>query len=216
MDNKIVSEISLKCGDYDCKDFQREIYEDAYLTASRKVAKRYRLLHRFFTSKFEIAIPENENESEYLSKEIKKPIVLGVPSFYSEYNVKINGHLYIKAQSLDDFQYRYIAYKQDNNLMFNYYPRTKSDEITMMYVADVNIEDFDEDIEPIIPSQYKEELMAFACVEMAKLGIVKFGESEKGKKYHNVFNLYRLDERNLEKNLIKDTAWVEMKIWHVV
>ena len=213
MDKSLLGEISLRCNDIAYKDFSKPIYERCFLRASRNVARRYSIIQRIMD--FEIDIPNYENltDDEQTTK-LGEEVELFLPSFKDEYLVKINDYEYTKVKRINREKYEYVLYRNENKILFNYSPRTGNDIVELRYVSDINVDDYDlEEIQPIIPSQYNEELISFACVEIAKLGIVKFAESAEGGKYTNILKLYGKDEKELNKNLIKDDNWVEMKVW---
>jgi len=239
MDKRLISEIALRCNDTGFKDFQRNVYERAFLRASRAVAKRYKLIQRELNFKVEIPVKEGEDETTVLEEKCLIDVIISVPSFTSEYKVVINNIEYTKVRDIKiqpvheniknavyDYNYdtekignsyEYVLYRDQNKIYFNYSPRSLSDSIHLRYTSDINIEDYDiEELEPVIPSQYEEELIKLTLTEIAKLGIVKFNESAEGGKYTNVLRLYSIDERVLENNLIKDTPWIKIKPQWVV
>lgn len=213
MDNPLLGEIALRCNDVAYKDFSKSIHERCFLRASRRVARRYHLIQRVYD--FKIEIPNYENlDNDKKEERLGRNSILYLPSFTAEYMVKINDYEYSKVKRINANNYEYVLYRDENKILFNYSPRSKSDKIEIRYTADINIEDYDvEEIQPIIPSQYNEELISLACVEVARLGIVKFKSSEEGNKYTKVLQLYSMDEEQLNKNLIKNDDWVEIKTW---
>lgn len=213
MDNSLIGEIALRCNDISFKDFSKTVYEKCFLRSTRKVARRYGLIQRISEFNSIILNYDNLNEDEKTTK-LSENIILSLPSFKSEYMVKVNNYEYTKVIRININKYEYVLYRDENKIWFNYSPRTSNDIIELRYTSDINIEDYDiEEIQPIIPSEYNEELISLACVEIAKLGIVKYNESVEGGKYSNILRLYAIDERDLNKNLIKNDAWIEMKIW---
>jgi len=211
MDKRIISEVALRCNDTKFTDFQSSVYERALLRASRSVAKRYHLIQRESNFNIDIPIGENGDEDSVVEEKSLIDVVISLPSFTSEYKVIINNLEYTKVKDITD-DYQYTLYRDQNRIYFNYQPRTKSDSVHIRYTSDINEEDYDiEELEPIIPSQYEEELIKLTLVEIAKLGIVKFNESSEGGKYTNVLKLYSIDERILEKDLIKDTTWAVIR-----
>ena len=214
MDKKLISEIALRCGDIDFKDFDYIIYENTLLKASRKTARKYELIQRVRDFEVAISIPEGEDEDNYVDKQIKIDVPLDLMSFKAEYKIIINNKEYTKVKVVEVNQYQYVLYRNENQILFNYSPRTKSDNITMFYTADINVDDYDiEELQPVIPSQYEEELQDLATVTQAKLGASKFKGSEKGKGYYALIGLYGQNEDNYNRNLVKDTPWIQVKVW---
>lgn len=238
MDN--ISEIALRCDDVSFRDFDKGIYERCLLRATRVVARRYQIIQRITNFDIKISIPEGETEDDWVDQEKVKPVPLSLMSFTAEHRVIINGNDYLKVGKLsttrvtdmtadiDEYgsasgaatvstllveDYNYILYRDHNSILFNYSPRTKDDSVEIWYTADINEEDYDlEELQPVIPSQYTEELLALSVTEVAKLGIPKFGKSDKGTKYVNLMKVYGLDENVLNNDLHKNDAWTVMKV----
>jgi len=213
MDNSLMGEIALRCNDINFKDFGKSTYERCFLRASRKVARRYELIQRIY--EFDSEIPDYSNlSSDKQTEKLNEEIIFNLSSFKAEYMVKVNNYEYTKVKRIEVGGYQYVLYRDENKILFNYSPRSENDKIELRYTADINIDDYDiEDLEPVIPSQFNEELISFACVEIAKLGIIKYANSGEGKKYENILKLYGTDERELNKDLIKNESWIEMQIW---
>lgn len=214
MDKSIISEVALRVNDISYKDFDSSIYERCLLRASRKVAKRYQLIQRYYKFTSRISIPKGEDEQAYLEEKVKEVIKLAIPSFVSEYLVVINDMQYIKRDNIRINENEYYFKRDHNSINFNYTPRTKEDIVEIHYTSDINEDDYDvQELEPIIPSQYNEELIALAIVEVSKMGIVKFPNSEKGNKYKEALSIYGIDERSLDRKLLTNENWAEIKIW---
>lgn len=214
MDKRLISDIILKCNDTSFEDFQRSIYEKSLLKASRKIARRYQLIQRIYEFESKIYVPDDEDEETYVDEKAKEDFTLGIPSFMAEYSVIINGRPYTKRDAAKENGYEYVLYRDHNQIWFNYSPRTANDEVMIKYTSNIEDDDYDvEELEPIIPSQYNDELTEAASVEVAKLGIAKFPNSAKGKKYEAILQLYYKDERNLNRSLLKNDNFVEINVW---
>lgn len=217
MDKKLISEIALRVDDINYDDFHYGIYERVLLRASRIVARRYKLIQREYKFTSYINVPDGEDEESYIEEKAKENIELSLMSFVSEYEVRINSQVYRKVNAIEENQKQYVLYRDNNKIWFNYSPRTKEDIVDIFYTSDINQDDYDiEEIQPIIPSQYNEELIAFAITELSKMGIVKFKNSEKGQKYSNAFKVYAIDPKNLDGDLLKDNPWAEMQVWRII
>lgn len=214
MNKSIISEAALRCNDISFRDFDSTIYERCLLRASRKVARRYQLIQRIYEFNSVIPIPENVTEEEYVEDKVKIDIVLPIPSFVSEYEVIINNIGYSKRNNVTEDKYEYTLYRDHNSLLFNYSPRSKDDTVIIKYNSDINEDDYDvEEIAPVIPSQYTEELIDFTVVEVSKLGIVKYPNSERGQKYERALSLHTKDPRDLDSKLMKNDSWATVKVW---
>jgi hypothetical protein len=213
MDRNLISEIALRCDDISFRDFAFGIYEKCLLKASREVARRYHLIQRLYKFTFELNVSSDASNEEI--QPIYEDIPVGIPSFVSEYHVKVNGQQFLKENLQKQVAGTYTLNRNQNQILFNYYPRTEQDEIHIYYTSDINEDDYDvEELMPIIPSQYNEELISIGTMEIGKLGMVKFAGSEKGEKYGMAYKVNAIDKVSLEKNLIKDDKWVEMKVYH--
>jgi len=211
-DNRILSEMALRCGDVGWKDFHKDIYERCFLRASRRTARRYQILQRVYSFNSVIPVKETEDSTEVLERERQKPIVLPLISFIAEYRISVNDVLYDKAELPEADKQQYALWRSHNQILFNYTPRTLNDEVIIHYTSDINEEDYDiEEIEPIIPSQYEEEVIGIGITELAKLGIAKYAGSERAEKYKEVLRLYSIDENSLDKDLLKNSNWIQMK-----
>jgi hypothetical protein len=210
--DSLIKEMALRSNDINFDDFDQFSYRKCLLTARRIVAKRYSLIQRIFKLTSHCLL----SEDELVSPEVTKDIELPFTNFTSEYKVLVNNEVYNKVDKLTaNSEYEYVLGRDHNKVLFNYWLRNTTDEVKIYFVADINEEDSElEEYEAIIPSQYNEEIVSFALVELSKLGIVKFANSEKGKaKYQSLFQLYNRDERSLDRNLIKNKSWITIKTW---
>jgi len=212
MDN-LLKEIALRVDDINFDDFDQYVYRKALLVSQRKVAKRYKLVQRFF--KFVSHFDVNVTDEEITNPGDTEDILLPFTNFVSEYRVLINGIEYHKVSILKaSSKYDYVLERNQNQILFNYWFRQEDDEVRIYYTSDINKEDSEvEEYEAIIPSQYKEEVIDLALMQIAKLGMVKFANTGKERKYDRLRQLYALDERSLDANLIKNDSWVEITIY---
>jgi len=210
--DSLIKELALRAGDINFNDFDKYVYRKCLLTGKRIVAKRYSLVQRLFQFDSHCQLNDNELESPEQTKDIKLPLT----NMISEYKVLINNEEYRKVSELNyESAFEYVLTRNQNSILFNYWQRHETDNVKIYFTSDINKEDSDlEEYEAIIPSQYNEEVIAFSLVELAKLGIVKYANSEKGKaKYQALFQLYNKDERSLDRNLIQNKEWVAIKPW---
>lgn len=218
MDNKVLrNEVALRCGDVMYHEFDKDIYSRALLRANRMIARKYKIITRFAEFVNTIPIPNNLSESEeqtYLDSKYNEDVLFHFPSFVTEHRFVVNGREYFKVDKVEANSYQYRFYYDQNNWYYNYSPRSKSDKIQIEYSSDINIEDYEiEELEPIIPTQYNEEIIALTVVEMSKIGIAKYHDSKLGEKYAALFKIYSKDPRDRDPNLIKNNTWVQMKPW---
>jgi len=208
----LMNEIALRAGDSNFDDLQKNYYKKALLIAKRKVAKRYNLIQRLYTTEINI-VGEEEITSPNETEDVKLPM----PNFVSEYQVLINDEPYTKADRLTiESEKEYVLERNHNQILFNYWVRSEKDVVKIYFTSDINKEDFELETEaPIIPSQYNEEVMSLALVEIAKFGIIKYSGSDKEARYVNLVKLYGMDEVSLDKELIKNDKWAQIEVYHV-
>lgn len=198
MANYLLDEVALKCADSQYEDFKKSTYEKIYYRVLRELARQYEILERVLEFK-------NSNTN------LENVIELKIPSFKTEIKVYVNNNLFLKNDDVKENTY-YLRFI-NNKLIFNYNPKKEDDRILIYYIADVNKDDYDlEETTPIIPKRFEEEIIIKCCIEIAKLGIPKFGESEKGKKYQNIYNLYA-KENNMKPDLLEKKEWIRIKLW---
>lgn len=226
--DQLLSEVTLRCGDSEFKDFPKQHYERMLHRAKRSIARKYQLIQR----KYSFKVTAKTEEA------IKNNVSVYIPSFDAETLVLINGREYGKSarnkirvveavediemisdanSNIEDYnlsaEYSYQLFYDHRNLIFNYTPRTLSDDVELYYVSDINIDDYDEEsFEPIIHSRYEESLIENTVVEMAKLGIGKF-TGEKADKYKNMISMYAKDGKN--PSLVPNEQWIVIKPWQV-
>lgn len=198
--DSLISEIALRCNDSQYTDFQRSTYEKVFYRVSRELSRKYNINNRFYNFVNTI-------------EDIEEPILLKITSFKTENKVVINGKPYNKSSELKENCY--VLKYLNNQLYFNYYNKLSGDLIHIYYLADINIDDYDiEETKPIIPIQFEEELITLSLIEIAKLGIPKFGNSEKGQKYKDILSIYSKDKRELDVNLnTTENEWTVIKLW---
>ena len=214
MDKIHISEIALRCGDIDFKDFDSTIYERSLLKATRKLARKYELIQRIREFNVSISIPENEDEDSYVEEKVLVNVPLDLMSFKAEYKVLVNGYNHTKVNVIHKNQYEYVLYRDQNQILFNYSPRTKDDKVILYYTADINIDDYDiEELQPVIPSSYEEELLDLGTVIHARLGVVKFKGSDKGNGYREAISMYSKNDSSLDRNLTKNQPWTVITPW---
>ena len=210
--DRLMSEISLRADDTSYDQLSKQHYRKALLVARRKVAKRYNLIQRLYS--FETNLPKDLDAE---SPNDTTDIILPMTNFISEYQVLVNDVSFTKVDRLNaNKKDEYVLERDHNRILFNYWFRGENDYVKIYFTSDINKEDFEiEELSPIIPSQYDEEVMQLALVEIAKYGIIKFSKTDKEDKYRNLFSIYGMDEKSLDKELIKNDAWVQMEVYRV-
>lgn len=243
--NQLLSEVSLRCGDPEFKDFEKQIYQRAIYRSNREIAKFYGILQKVFqfTLRDMASILDND-------------IILDLPDMKAEYLVSVNGNELVKVANKLEPQYRFVYYLEykDGMWHFNYtlgdnglisgiditgqditetmsqslFERIEAsdvnstikafeDVITICYTI---IPDLDTDEgDYLIPSKYEEEQIDRAVNYMAKLGITKYPveTTEKGQKYYRIYQMYKSEKRSdIDKNLAKDREFVKITPWSVV
>jgi hypothetical protein len=244
--SNLLSEIALRCGDPEFKDFEKSIYQRAIYRSNREIAKYYGILHK--TLQFTL------NE---MAESIDGDIILDLPDLKAEYLVSVNGEELVKVANKIEPNFRWVYYLEfkEGTWYFNYtlgtdapisgidisgqditetmsqslFERIESgtdtqstlkamtDQITICYTI---IPDLDSELgEYDIPSKFEEEQINKAVNYMAKLGITKYPveTTEKGQKYFRLIQLYKSEKRSdYDPRLITDSEFVKIKPWSPV
>lgn len=245
-ESQLLSEVALRCGDPEFKDFEKQIYQRGAYRSNREIAKFYGILQKTFAFTLSDMVDSIDGD-----------IILDLPDMKAEYLVSVNGNELVKVSNKLETQMRYVYYLEfrEGTWYFNYtlgdnglvsgiditgqditetmsqslFERIEasdvqqtikafSDQITICYTI---IPDLDSDVgEYDIPSKFEEEQINRAVNYMSKLGMAKYPNietSEKGQKYYNLIKMYKTDKRSdLDANLAKDREFIKMKPWSVV
>lgn len=199
MESELVNEIAFRCGDDNFEDFPRHQYERILNRVKRQIARKYKL------NKHKYSFGNN------LTDENEVP--LDLPYFIAPVSLKVNNVEYELRTKMDfgNQQCHYILQREYNKLLFNYSPKAKGDKLEIVYIADIPIfKENIEDIEPIIPTQYNEELIDLSVMEISKVGIAKFAGKE-GNKYTALLQMYAKNIKQYDQELIKKEGWVRLK-----
>lgn len=168
--------VASRCEDQFMKDFQESEYNEACYYADRQVARKYNILYREF--------------NKVLEQDEANPIILIIPAFSAEYLVYVNGKELIKANPGKEDSESYSLHNSLDKLLFQYEGKKKDDQITIIYLANPSLEDYnDQDLVPVIPKKYEEEQLKYAIQFIAQKGIVKFKE-DKEQKYRKLLQLF--------------------------
>lgn len=243
--SQLLSEVSLRCGDPEFKDFEKAIYERAIYRTNREIAKFYGILQK--TLQFTL---------KDMVSNIDDDIILDLSDMKAEYLVSVNGNELVKVANKLEPQFRYCYYMEllDGKWHFNYtlgdsglisgiditgqditqtmsqslFERIESsdvqstiksftDQITICYTI---IPDMDSNLgEYDIPTKYEEEQIDRSVFYISKLGVVKYPvqDSEKGQKYLSLMQMYKSEKRSeFDKDLVKDREFIKIKPWSVV
>lgn len=242
---QLLGEVSLRCGDPEFKDFEKQIYERAIYRSNREIAKFYGILQK----SFQFTLRD-------MSADLDADIILDLPDMKAEYLVSVNGNELVKVANKLEAQYRYAYYLEfrEGVWYFNYtlgdnglvsgiditgqditetmsqslFERIESsdvnstikafeDVITICYTA---IPDMDNPVsEYDIPTKFEEEQIDRAVNYMAKLGITKYPNetTEKNQKYYRLYQMYKSEKKSdIDKNLAKDREFIKITPWSVV
>lgn len=246
MDSKqLLGEISLRCGDPEFKDFEKQIYERAIYRSNREIAKFYGILQKTYSFTLQDQITAIDDD-----------IILDLPDMKAEFLVSVNGNELVKVPNKLETDMRYCYYLEfrEGTWYFNYtlgdnglvsgiditgqditetmsqslFERIESsdvqstikafsDQITICYTV---IPDLDSEVgEYDIPSKFEEEQINRAVNYMAKLGLTKYPveTTEKGQKYLRIMQMYKSEKRSdLDANIAKDRPFIKMIPWSVV
>lgn len=241
----LISEVALRCGDPNFKEFDVNTYKRALYRANREIAKNYEIFKKILSFKL------NEMVSN-----IDDDIRITIPDFKSEYMVRVNNYTLEKVTDEIQPQYRFAYYLEfkDGELFFNYVlggtllqntievtgldittemsqgffekeeavrdlnlGKGLQDEIVIGYVS---IPDLESELgEYDIPERFQEEQIEKSIFLIAKLGIVKYTdpESQVGNKYRNLLSLYKSEKTSdYDKAIAKDNAWIIIKPYSVI
>ena len=243
--NQLLSEVSLRCGDPEFKDFEKQIYQRGIYRSNREIAKFYGILQKSF--QFTLQDMTNSVDSD---------IILDLPDMKAEYLVSVNGNELVKVANKLESQFRYAYYLEykEGTWYFNYtlgdsglvtgiditgqditetmsqslFERIEAgnvvgtikamdDVITICYTIIPDLETDEGDY--LVPSKYEEEQIDRAVNYMAKLGITKYPAegTEKNLKYYRLYQLYKSEKKSdIDKNLAKDREFVKITPWSVV
>lgn len=243
--NQLLSEISLRCGDPEFKDFEKQIYQRAVYRSNREIAKFYGILQKTYSFTLQDQITAIDDD-----------IILDLPDMKAEFLVSVNGNELVKVANKLETQMRYCYYLEfrEGTWYFNYtlgdnglvsgiditgqditetmsqslYERIESsdvqstikafsDQITICYtiIPDLDTEVGDYDI----PSKFEEEQVSRAVNYMAKLGTAKYptDTTEKGLKYLRLMQMYKSDKRSdIDANIAKDRPFIKITPWSVI
>lgn len=196
------------CNDPNYNEFPQSFHREALLYAKRKIARKYGLLARRYVF---TCYAKDEAEK-------KNPVDLKIHSFDAESGIIINGNEYKRADNLrfvdDPALKQYQLYFGTQNYQFNYIPRSEADEVQLFYLADITVDDYDdESITPLVPEKYEDELLRKGLIYIAEAGISKFigTISEKYLKIFRINSGKRVDTKLGEKQ-----SWPDIKVFKVI
>lgn len=204
--DKLVNILAYRNGDTSFQEFSSQDYSTALFFAKRKVSKKYQISQRLYSF-----IIKNASDAD---------ITLPIESFISELKVTVNNINFEKVKDVKDEPKKNI-YKIErtyNSLVFNCSPKTLGDEISIYYNSDITDDLFIlEELEPIIPTQYNEELISFSMQEISKVGLTKYSAVEyKVEKFKNILRLYPTDENVPDSTTSRNDAPIIVKLYNVL
>lgn len=96
------------------------------------------------------------------------------------------------------------------------YSKGLEDEITICYTFIPEMDREDTNVSRgyryyLLPDKYDEERIAKTCVEIARLGIVKYAGQEKKRQYQEIFELYSDRMNEYDKRNVPNDAFVSIK-----
>ena len=243
--SQLLGEVSLRCGDPEFKDFEKQIYQRAIYRSNREIAKFYGILQKTLSFTLQDQISSMDDD-----------IILDLPDMKAEFLVSVNGNELVKVANKIETDMRYVYYLEfrEGTWYFNYtlgdnglvsgiditgqditetmsqslFERIESsdvqqtikafsDQIIICYTI---IPDLDSDVgEYDIPSKFEEEQINRSVNYMAKLGITKYPveTSEKGQKYLRLIQMYKSEKRSdIDANIAKDREFIKIIPWSVI
>ena len=243
--NQLLSEVALRCGDPEFKDFEKQIFQRAVYRSNREIAKFYGILQKIYSFTLQDQITAIDDD-----------MILDLPDMKAEFLVSVNGNELVKVPNKLETQMRYCYYLEfrEGTWYFNYtlgdnglisgiditgqditetmsqslFERIESsdvqstikafsDQITICYTA---IPDMDSELgEYDIPSKFEEEQINRAVNYMAKLGITKYPTegTEKNQKYYRLYQMYKSEKKSdIDANIAKDRPFIKITPWSVI
>jgi hypothetical protein len=212
-----ISEVMETCADSFNRDFSKVIYAQAIYRAMRSIAIQYQVLQRIF---IKTIIAEDES--------VDQEIIIPRANFTSaelkftvndvEYLVKRD---YYNGIDLDEEEY-YIRYAE-SNYYFNYGNKALGDVVRILYTAHISApsdyettvpEDPEQNIIPVLPDKFVEEVIRRSAVLVAKFGMAKFQGTPKAEKYVGIYRLNggQKPSKIIDPDLVEDQPWIQMKI----
>lgn len=232
----LISEIALKCGDPEFKEFGKSEYMRALHRSNRQIAKLYGIDEKIF----EFTLSEYGSEDE-------NDIILDLPDFKAAVDVFVNGVRMYKTDGTLDRHYQWAYYIRwiNGELHFNYVKgqvgaigmdisglditevmstgiteretaepsaRTKSsnDQVVIRYYV---IPDYEttKNGEFIIPSEYEEQQILKGIIEMTDLGIAKYPSGEMAEKWVRLYKRYKERLGQYDMHNVRDQEWVKIQ-----
>ena len=218
IDHPLVLEIANRCNDTHYDDFQKNSYLESIYRAEKRIALKYDILNRVLFFKNKIVVPPQfEGNVVWLQTQKETSIDLPVTSFHNETNVTINSIQYTKVSkdkliTDDDYPiYSYHLYYGNNSYKFNYTERGIDDVIIISFTSDINISDYEEEnIRPILPPKFEDEVINRACTDMAKKGITMF-KGDKADKFYKILKMYSKEKVDID--VTESRSWITIKPW---
>lgn len=211
----IISEVAMRCFDPHFEDFKPLFYEQAYVNASRNVARKYGIMERILEITETVSVPEGST----LEVEILNPIKIDMAKLvgYNDlYKMVINQRLYTRTfeDELVQGSYNYTLKDTDKGLELNFSPRLQDNTVWIYYVVVPEYSEYSDDATiPFIPQTHREELKDLMTMEIAKLGVAKF-ENKQQEKYRNVLSLYQINPKELDPEKAPSKPWISIKIFN--
>lgn len=243
---QLLSEVSLRCGDPEFKDFEKQIYERAIYRCNREIAKYYGIFQKTLQFTLRDMVSSTQDEIAFTWSDFK-----------SEYLVDVNGIELIKVANKLLPEHRGVYYMEfrEGTWYFNYTMGVSSSitntdvNITGIDITEVMSQDLFERIEAgtddelaksmddviticyniipdldseigeyDIPTKFEEEQIEKCMYYMGKLGLVKYpGQNEKNIKYQTVVQMYRSEKKgDYDPKIAEDSEFVKIQPWSVV
>lgn len=235
--DEVIVEMALRAGDANYKDFEQSIYNQAYYRATRAVAKTYQLLQKTYSfilgdvvdntqQQVTLDIPDFNSEllvrvnNLQLSKKGQHLESHDRFTYYLEWR---EGQLvfdyvlgsYTSAlgnpRNLDitELMNVGITERTDEQIAEAVSFKSTGDRIDMVYNI-IPDRYTDTKGEFIIPNRYEEELISEGINYIAKLGVAKFVEGEKQKKYEKIMVMYK-PRSDKDKELLSSKEFIKIR-----
>lgn len=160
-------------------DFTPSEYDEEVLFAKRKVARVHKIFRRYAKRQLQITELQGKTINEIKDEAIK----LDFPSFSREYLIYINKVKYTKVAEEGELEANtYKLFPRADGIYINYTPKTNDDTLECFYEGLPEADDFDNpDTEPILSSNYDEEIISNAIIRLCEIGFARFKEIKQDK-----------------------------------
>lgn len=237
LSEKVISDISSRIDDKEFKDFTLQDYYAEFTKANREIARKYQILTK--TYNFTVSDLTDDLQSDIILDipdfRVENYVYAnGIQLAKVSADIKMLYEYVYYLEFIDNeyhFNYRLSALPQDTEEGYNitenmskaleektdtiFGKKNSADEITIIYDALPDGEDFLKSFYEI-PSSYYEELVDIAIHYISKRGMIKFSGTEKYKKYETAFKLTLQTATEKNKTAAKNKEFIKLKPYSII